>query len=370
VRQAVHNVRTVLAEAVNGLDPADQERLDQALVEADGTPNKSRLGANATLAVSLAAARAAAADQRLPLYRHLNQVLFPNQRLVCPLPMVNILSGGHHAGFQLDIQDLLIIPLGAGSTAEALEWTNAVYYSVREILQREIGYQQLVADEGGFGPELARNEEMLRVVTAGIEAAELTPGEQVVIAVDVASSHFYQPGNGQYVLSPDGLALSPTEMIDLLAAWCEHYPIVSLEDGLAEEDWDNWPALTQALGDRVQLVGDDLLATNVARLRRAVELGAGNSVLVKVNQIGTLSEAALTCRTAYEAGYTAVISARSGETEDSFLADLACASGAGQIKIGSIARSERLAKYNQMLRIEEELGEGHFTGRAAFARWR
>ncbi len=368
VRTAVRNVRTTIADCIKGCDPVDQAALDARLCELDGTPNKSWLGANAVLAASLAVARAAANVRRVPLWKHLNETLFPGREPLCPLPMINILSGGHHAGFQLDLQDVLVVPIGAATTAEALEWTNAVYYCVRDILRAEVAYTQLVADEGGFGPDLETNEDMLRVVTEGIVEAGLEPGRQVVLAIDVASSHFYK--HGAYVLSADQVERQSAAMIDVLESWVDSYPLLSIEDGLAENDWAGWVELTRRLGGRVQLLGDDLFATSVARLRRGIDAGAGNSVLVKVNQIGTLSEAAEACRTAQDAGYTAVVSARSGETEDSFLADLAVASGAGQIKIGSIARSERLAKYNQMLRIEETLGAERFCGRDMFARWR
>jgi len=367
VRRAVEHVRTELADAVRGLEAEDQATVDHRMIERDGTPNKSRLGANAILAVSLAVARAAATARCAPLWQHLNEVLLPDRTPLAPLPMVNILSGGHHAGFQLDIQDVLIFPWGADSTAQAMEWTNAVYYAVRDILRAECGYGQLVADEGGFGPNLASNEAALDVGTRGIAQAGLQPFDDVSIALDVASAHFYR--DGKYVLSAEDLERDSDSMIELLEGWVERYPVVSLEDGLSEDDWEAWPKLTARLGARAQIVGDDLFTTNPAVLRRGIEGGMANSVLVKVNQIGSLSEAAETCRLAFAAGYTAVISARSGETEDSFLADWAVATGAGQIKIGSIARSERLAKYNQMLRIEEQLGVERWAGKGALERW-
>lgn len=367
VRQAVSHVRGELAAAVTGLEADDHHAVDQRLIDCDGTPHKSRLGANAVLAVSLATARAAATHRAVPLWQHLNEVLLPDREPSAPLPMVNILSGGHHAGFQLDIQDVLIYPWGADSTVQAMEYTNAVYYAVRDILREECGYGQLVADEGGFGPNLASNEAALDVVTRGIERAGLRPYDDVSIALDVASAHFYR--DGRYVLSAEGVERDSAAMIEVLESWVARYPVVSIEDGLSEDDWEAWPQLTARLGDRVQVVGDDLFTTNPAVLRRGIEGGIANSVLVKVNQIGSLSEAAETCRIAFEAGYTAVISARSGETEDSFLADWAAATGAGQIKIGSIARSERLAKYNQMLRIEEQLGVERWAGRGALKRW-
>ena len=367
VRQAVAHVSGELARCVIGADPEAQAVVDQRLLDCDGTANKSRLGANAILAISLASSRAAANDRCVPLWQHLNEVLLPDRTPLAPLPMVNILSGGHHAGFQLDIQDVLIFPWGADTTAEALEWTNAVYYAVRDLLRAEVGYGQLVADEGGFGPNLESNEAALDVVTRGIELAGLTPGEDVSIALDVASAHFYR--DGRYVLSSEHRERDSASMIELLEQWVERYPVVSIEDGLSEDDWEAWPLLTARLGDQVQVVGDDLFTTNPAVLRRGIDQHIANSVLVKVNQIGTLSEAAECCRMAFAAGYTAVISARSGETEDSFLADWATATGAGQIKIGSIARSERLAKYNQMLRIEEQLGADRYARQTPLARW-
>jgi len=367
VRQAVANVPAELAPAVLGRDAADQTGLDAVLIDLDGTPDKSRLGANALLAVSCAVARAAALSRRVPLWRHLNDTLFSGVEPSLPLPMINILSGGHHAGFQLDLQDVLVIAIGADGIAPALAWTNAVYHAVRERLRAEIGYGQLVADEGGFGPALPNNEAMLATVAAGITDAGLVAGAQVVLAVDVAASHFHH--GGRYVLAADGVSRDAASMVEVLAGWVERFPLLSIEDGLADEDWAGWPALTQRLGARVQLLGDDLFTTHPARLERGIAEGCANSVLVKMNQIGTLSETAETCRLAREAGYTMVVSARSGETEDDFLADLAVASGAGQIKVGAIARSERLAKYNRLLRIAEELGPSGWRGAGPLARW-
>ncbi len=367
VRLAVANVRDHLAGVVRGLEATDQAAVDGAMTDLDGTPNRGRLGANGILAVSLATARAAAASRGVPLWQHLNEALFPGREPSLPLPMVNILSGGHHAGFQLDIQDVLIVPAGATSTMQMVEWTNAVYYAVRDILRAEAGYTQLVADEGGFGPALESNERALDIVNRGIAAAGLEPGREVVLALDVAASHFYQ--GGAYMLAADRLRRDARSMIDVLESWVDTYPVRSIEDGLAENDWDHWVALTQRLGDRAQVIGDDLFTTNVAQLRRGIERGIANSILVKVNQIGTLSESAEACRTAFAAGYTAVISTRSGETEDDFVSDLAVASGAGQIKPGSLARSERTCKFNRLLRIEEQLGAAAFTGRQTLARW-
>ena len=366
VRQAVANVVDILGPAVVGRQAADQAGLDAVLLELDGTPDKSRLGANAILAVSCAGARAAAFSRGLPLWRHLAETLFDFAQPCLPLPMINILSGGHHAGFQLDLQDVLLVPVGADSVAQALEWTNAVYYAVRRRLQRDHGYRQLVADEGGFGPDLADNEAMLAIVTDGIVDAGLEPGSQAALAVDVAATHFWR--DGAYRLAADDVERDAAAMTELLAAWVERYPIVSLEDGLADEDWAGWPGLTRRLGDRVQLLGDDLFTTNPQRLARGIKCGCANSVLVKMNQIGTLTETAAAWRLARAAGYSGVVSARSGETEDDFLADLAAASGAGQIKVGAIARSERLAKYNRLLRLAEH--GLPWPGAAALGRWR
>lgn len=368
VQRAVGHVNGPLAAAVQGLAADDPEAVDAALLVADGTPDKSRLGANAILAVSLATARAAACCLDLPLWSYLHERLFPDRELGLPMPMINILSGGHHAGFQLDIQDVLIIPLGAADVSELLVWTSEVYLAVRDILRAEFGYTQLVADEGGFGPALGGNEAMLEVVCRGIEAAGLRPGDDVALAIDVAAQHFYV--DGRYRLAADGRERDANELIDVLAGWVDRYPVLSVEDGLAEDDWTGWAALTRRLGDRVQVLGDDLFTTHPARLRRGIAEGCANSVLIKLNQIGTLTEAVKACRIAVAAGYHPVISTRSGETCDAFIVDLAVASDAGQIKPGSIARSERLAKYNRLLRIEAELGGGRLTGARCFDRWR
>ncbi|MBI2302716.1 MAG: phosphopyruvate hydratase [Armatimonadetes bacterium] len=367
-RRAADHVTGELASSVTGLDAADQAAVDQALRDADGTPDKRRLGANAILAVSLAAARAAAKGLGRPLWKHLHEQLFPDAEPCLPVPMINILSGGHHAGFQLDIQDVLIFPLGAADVWQMIEWTSAIYLAVRDILRRDAGYTQLVADEGGFGPALESNEAMLRVVTEGIAAAGLEPGRDVWLALDIAATHFHR--DGRYTLAADGRERDAGEMSDALEAWVEAFPVISIEDGLAEDDWPGWAALTLRLGQRVQVVGDDLFTTDVARLRRGVAEGCANSLLVKPNQVGTLSEAAEACRVAHDAGYTAVVSTRSGETADAFVVDLATASGAGQLKPGSLARSERSAKLNQLVRLEEELGPGWFTGARSLSRWR
>ncbi|HVS35612.1 MAG TPA: phosphopyruvate hydratase, partial [Gemmataceae bacterium] len=361
VRKAVGNVRDLLTPRLLGMDATDQARIDRVLCEIDGTPNKARAGANAILGVSLAVARAAAAAQGLPLWRYLDT----ENRACLPLPMVNLISGGMHAGGNLDFQDFLLLPIGARTYSESLEMTAAVYLSLSAALTRHGLEGALVGDEGGYGPRLNSNEQAVEMILEAIAGAGLAHGADAAIAIDAASSHFYR--EGYYHLHEGGeKSLSADEMADLLKRWTTTYPIWSIEDGLSEDDWDGWRKLTAALGDRIQLIGDDLFATNPDRLRRGIAERAANAVLVKVNQIGTLTETLEVVRLAREAGYRAVISARSGETEDSFLADLAVATGAGQIKIGSVARSERLAKYNQLLRIEEEMGSaGRFAGAAA-----
>jgi enolase len=358
VRRAVANVREQIGPRLCGLPASDQELIDRTLCELDGTPTKQRLGANALLGVSLACAHAAAAARNLPLWRYLDRE--GHARL--PLPMVNLISGGLHAGGNLDFQDFLLLPIGARSYSEALEMAVSVYRALGALLKQN-GYEGvLVGDEGGFGPRLHGNEHAVEMVVRAIEQAGLEPGRDAALALDVASSHFCR--NGRYHLKAARAALSSDEMIALLARWVDNYPILSIEDGLAEDDWDGWWLLTATLGRRVQLIGDDLFVTNPERLRRGITAGVANSILVKVNQIGTLTETFAVLADARAAGYRRVISARSGETEDTTLADLAVGTGAGQIKIGSVVRSERLAKYNQLLRIEEEWGPG-----APFAGW-
>jgi len=357
VQKAVANVAKKIAPAVRGMDAREQAAIDRRMIELDGTPNKSRLGANAILAVSLAVCRAAAISQELPLHRWIAALSQARSHLgtpTLPLPMINILSGGLHARHNLDFQDFLIMPVAATTMKRALEMTSDVYHATGELLASK-GYTTLGADEGGYGPPLTSNREALDILTRAIEKAGYKPRKEIVIAVDVASSHFYE--NGLYGLSSEKRVLHAGELADLLADWCARYPIVSLEDGCAEEDWDGWKILTRKLGQEVELVGDDLFTTNVNRLQRGIREGVANSVLVKLNQIGTLTETLEVVRVARRAGYRTVISARSGETEDSFLADLAVGCHGGQIKIGSITRSSRLAKYNQLLRIEEELGK-------------
>jgi enolase len=359
VRRAVAHVREVIAPRLLGLPVTEQARIDQVLCALDGTPDKSRLGANALLGVSLACAHAAAVSRRQPLWRYLDS----DGRACLPLPMVNLISGGLHAGGNLDFQDFLLLPVGARSFSEALEMTVAVYRALGGVLKRHGFEGTLVGDEGGFGPRLHGNEQAVELILEAFRGAGLEPGKQAALALDVASTHFYRDGR-YHLRTEGGRTLDAGQMTELLARWVNTYPIFSIEDGLAEDDWDGWRTLTAALGDRVQLIGDDLFVTNPARLGRGIETGVANGVLVKVNQIGTLTEALAVVRQARAAGYRAVVSARSGETEDATLADLTVASGAGQIKVGSVVRSERLAKYNQLLRIEEEMGTG-----ARFAAW-
>jgi enolase 1/2/3 len=356
VRQAVANVHQEIAQALQGLPVTDQALVDRTLIELDGTRDKSRLGANAILGVSLACAHAGAAARDLPLWRYLDTE--GNARM--PLPMVNLISGGLHAGGNLDFQDFLLLPIGARSFSEALEMTVAVYRALSGVLTRHGLEGVLVGDEGGFGPRLPGNEQAVEMVLEAIQRAGLKAGQDAALALDVASTHFYRAGF--YHLADTGGTPLPAElMVELLTRWAEDYPILSIEDGMAEDDWAGWRTLTEALGKKVQLIGDDLFVTSPERLRRGIAEGVANSVLVKVNQVGTLTETLEVVRLAREAGYRPVISARSGETEDTTIADLAVATGAGQIKIGSVARGERLAKYNQLLRIEEDLGAEQFS---------
>ncbi|MBC8290863.1 MAG: phosphopyruvate hydratase [Planctomycetes bacterium] len=369
VRTAVENVRTEIATALIGQNADDQAAIDAALIELDGTENKSRLGANAILGVSLAAAYAAAEAKGISPVEQFREVwsrLDPGPagdsssrtemlggEPSLPLPMVNMISGGLHAGGNLDFQDYLILPVGATSYPQAFEWIVEVYNRVSQSL-KEAGLEgTLVGDEGGYGPKLASNEEALSFVVRAIEAAGLRPGDDVCIGLDVASTHFYSDGCYRLAATGDE-KMSSTQVVDLLVDWVDRYPILSIEDGLAEDDWEGWRVLTDRLGDRVQLIGDDLFVTNSARLKQGIETGAGNSVLIKLNQIGSLSETLTTLRLAIDNGYWPVVSARSGETEDTTIADLVVATGAGQLKVGSVARSERLAKYNQLLRLAEE----------------
>jgi enolase len=356
VRVAVTNVQTILAPMLLGMSASAQEDIDKAMLARDGTRDKSRLGANALLGVSLACAHAAAAARSQPLW----QYLAGRGTALLPMPMVNLISGGLHAGGNLEMQDFLLLPIAARSYSQALEITVTVYRALATIL-REHGYESvLVGDEGGFGPKLQGNEQALVLITAAFARAGFRPGRDAAIAIDVAATHFYK--DGRYHIH--GQALAAGAMVDLLCRWVDTYAILSIEDGMAEDDWAGWKILTGALGKRVRLVGDDLFVTHPDRLQRGIDEGVANSILIKVNQIGTLTETLAVIHRARAAGYRQVVSARSGETEDTTIADLAVATGAGQIKIGSIARGERLAKYNQLLRIEEQMGPG-----APFATW-
>jgi enolase len=360
VRQAVANVNGEIAEAVRGIDAADQTAVDRAMIDLDGTPNKGRLGANAILGVSLAGAQAAAAEAEQPLWRYLGG----EAAHVLPVPMMNVLNGGAHADNKVDFQEFMVVPVGAPSFAEGLRIGTEVFHALKHTLH-ERGLGTAVGDEGGFAPDLDSNEAALEALVEGIEAAGYRPGDDVAVALDPATSEIYE--GGSYVLEHEGRSLTPAELVQLWAELASRYPVVSIEDGMDEEDWDGWRALTEALGDRVQLVGDDLFVTNTERLRRGIESRVANSILIKVNQIGTLTETLDAVRTAQDAGYTAVMSHRSGETEDTAIADLAVATGCGQIKTGAPSRSDRTAKYNQLLRIEEALGaEAQYPGRSLF----
>ncbi|MGB3904075.1 MAG: phosphopyruvate hydratase [Anaerolineae bacterium] len=350
VLTAVENVNEEIAGQLVGWSAFDQQGIDQFLAELDGTPNKSRLGGNAILGVSLAVARAAANDLDLPLYRYLGGVVGKT----LPVPMMNILNGGRHAEDSTDLQEFMVMPTGAPSFREALRWGTETYHSLRKVLRGK-GYSTSVGDEGGFAPSLGSNEEAIEVILEAIEGAGYEPGKDIHIALDPAASEFFE--DGKYNLRKEQKKLNGAEMIDFYLDWVGKYPIISIEDGLAEDDWEAWKLLMDSIGDRVQIVGDDLFATNVERLRRGIEEGAANSILIKLNQIGTLSETIAAVEMARRAGWTTVISHRSGETEDTTIADLAVALNAGQIKTGAPCRGERVAKYNQLLRIEEELGE-------------
>jgi enolase len=364
VTRAVANVNGEIAAAVAGMDAADQGGLDRALIELDGTPNKGRLGANAILGVSLATAKAAANEAGRPLYRNLGG----EAANVLPVPMMNVLNGGAHADNRVDFQEFMVVPAGPESFSEALRIGTEVFHALKGWLH-EHGLGTAVGDEGGFAPDLDSNEQALQVLVSGIEAAGFTPGKDVAIALDPAASELYK--DGAYHLVHEGRVLSSAELVEYWRSLSERYPIVSIEDGMDEEDWDGWKLLTEAVGDRLQLVGDDLFVTNPERLRRGIDAGVANSILVKVNQIGTLSETLEAMRIAREADYSAVMSHRSGETEDVTIADLAVATGCGQIKTGAPSRTDRVAKYNQLLRIEEELGgDATYPGWAAFPRRR
>jgi enolase len=359
VQRAVANVDGEIAERVVGMDASDQSGVDRALIELDGTPNKSRLGANAILGVSLAVAHAQAAEEGLALWRYLGG----EAARILPVPMMNVLNGGAHADNKVDFQEFMVVPIGAQTFSECLRMGAEVFHALRRELH-ERGLATAVGDEGGFAPDLSSNEDALKMLIAGIQAAGYRPGEDVAIALDPAASELYR--GGEYLLEHEGRTLSAAELTDHWADLAARYPIVSIEDGMDQEDWSGWRRLTERLGAELQLVGDDVFVTNTGRLRRGIEEGVANSILIKVNQIGTLSEALQAITMAREAGYSAVISHRSGETEDVTIADLAVATGCGQIKTGAPSRSDRVAKYNQLLRIEEQLGaDAEFPGRAA-----
>ncbi len=362
-RQAARNINTEIAAALCGQVATRQAQLDKILIDLDGTPNKGRLGANAILAVSMAAARAAAASRRLPLYRYLGGV----SACVLPVPQMNILNGGAHADNSVDVQEFMIAPFGAERFAEALRMGAEVFHTLKSVLKKA-GYSTAVGDEGGFAPNLKSNEEALQLILEAITKAGYRPGEQVAIALDPAASEFFDAAKATYVFKKsDKSARTSEQMAEFWAGWVRQYPIISIEDGMAEDDWAGWKLLTDALGAKIQLVGDDLFVTNVERLARGIQDGITNSILIKLNQIGTVTETLAAMRMAAEAGYTSVVSHRSGETEDAFIADLVVATNAGQIKTGSASRTDRIAKYNQLLRIEEELGSAaQFAGRKAF----
>ena len=354
VLKAVENVNGEIADALAGMDASDQRALDDKMIELDGTENKGRLGANAILAVSMAAARASSASLKLPLYRYLGGI----GASVLPVPMMNILNGGAHADNNVDFQEFMAMPVGASSFAEALRWGAEVFHTLKGVLKKR-GYNTAVGDEGGFAPLLKSNTEAIEVVLEAIQKAGYRPGEDIAIALDPAASELYKEGNGKYLFwKSDKQAKSSEDMVRFWAKWARDYPIVSLEDGLAEDDWQGWQMLTKELGEKIQLVGDDLFVTNTERLQHGIDEGVANSILIKVNQIGTVSETLDAIALARRNGYTSVISHRSGETEDIFIDDLAVATGAGQIKTGSASRTDRIAKYNQLLRVEEELGSG------------
>ncbi|MFQ5487553.1 MAG: phosphopyruvate hydratase [Gammaproteobacteria bacterium] len=363
VRKAVNNVNTEICDALLGQDIGDQARLDRIMIDLDGTANKQRLGANAILAVSLAAVRAAAEDRGVSLYEH----LAADASFLLPVPMMNVINGGAHAENNIDMQEFMIMPVGMDSMAEAVRVGAEVFHSLKQVLLKR-GLNTAVGDEGGFAPDLSSNEAALEIILEGITQAGYTPGRDVYIGLDPASSEFYE--DGTYHLASEGRRLSATEFTDYLSNWVDQYPILSIEDGMAENDWDGWAELTERLGGKVQLVGDDLFVTNTEILQQGIEKGTANSILIKVNQIGTLTESLAAIAMAKDAGYSVVISHRSGETEDTFIADLAVATCAGQIKTGSMSRSDRVAKYNQLLRIEEALGDkATYGGRGVFRRF-
>jgi enolase len=360
VLKAVEHINTEISEAVLGLDASEQAFLDKTLIDLDGTENKSRLGANAMLAVSMAVARAAAEESGLPLYRYFGGM----NGCQLPVPMMNVINGGAHANNNLDLQELMIIPVGAPNFREAVRYGAEVFHALKKIIHDK-GMSIAVGDEGGFAPNVPNHEAAIQMILDAISAAGYTAGEQIAIGLDCAASEFYK--DGKYELEGEGLSLTGEQWIDMLATWVDKYPIISIEDGMAEGDWDGWKQLTDRLGRKVQIVGDDLFVTNTKILKEGIDKGIANSILIKINQIGTLTETFAAIEMAKRAGYTAVISHRSGETEDSTIADIAVGLNAGQIKTGSMSRSDRMAKYNQLLRIEEDLGDvAHYPGRSAF----
>jgi enolase len=360
VLKAVEHINTEISESVLGLDASEQAFLDKTLIDLDGSDNKGRLGANATLAVSMAVARAAAEESGLPLYRYFGG-MNANQ---LPVPMMNVINGGAHANNNLDLQELMIIPVGAPTFREAVRYGAEVFHALKKIIDAK-GMTTAVGDEGGFAPNVASHEAAIQMILEAVEKAGYKPGEQIAIGLDCAASEFHK--DGKYHLEGEGLTLSAAEWTDILATWCGKYPIISIEDGMGESDWDGWKHLTDKLGGKVQLVGDDLFVTNTKILKEGIDKGIANSILIKINQIGTLSETFAAIEMAKRAGWTSVISHRSGETEDATIADIAVGTNAGQIKTGSMSRSDRVAKYNQLLRIEEDLGDvAFYPGRAAF----
>jgi enolase len=360
VLKAVEHINTEISEAVLGLDASEQAFLDKTLVDLDGSDNKGRLGANATLAVSMAVARAAAEESGLPLYRYFGGM----GGMLLPVPMMNVINGGAHANNNLDLQEFMILPVGAPSFREAVRYGAEVFHALKRIIDAR-GMSTAVGDEGGFAPSVANHEAAIQLILEAIDKAGYVQGEQIAIGLDCAASEFYK--DGRYRLEGEDKTLSAAEWTDMLAGWCDRYPIVSIEDGMHEGDWEGWKLLTEKLGNKVQLVGDDLFVTNTKILKEGIDKGIANSILIKINQIGTLSETFAAIEMAKRAGYTAVISHRSGETEDSTIADIAVGTNAGQIKTGSMSRSDRIAKYNQLLRIEEDLGDvASYPGRAAF----
>jgi len=360
VLKAIDNIHTQIAPHISGMEVIEQENLDNAMIDLDGTDNKSKLGANAILAVSMAAAHAAAADNNIPLYQYLGGA----DNYTMPVPMMNIINGGAHANNSVDMQEFMILPVGAQSVVEAVRYGAEIFHTLKSVLSKK-GLNTAVGDEGGFAPDLSSNEEAIEVILQAIDEAGFKAGEQILLGLDVASSEFYK--EGKYILESENKTLSSEEFIDYLLPWCDKYPIITIEDGMAEDDWKGWKLMSEKFGDKVQLVGDDLFVTNTTILKKGIDQNIANSILIKVNQIGTLTETMAAINMAKKAGYTAVISHRSGETEDTTIADLAVATSVGQIKTGSLSRSDRIAKYNRLIKIEQELGEKcSYPGRNTF----